>query len=437
MTENGLPNGVQHSESEEELPEDSVVTMAETEEARLRRIISLMRHIPVFSGEGDVEPFIDAIEYCTPRLKDGDEETFIFELASRLSGVAVGSMRTVMKTARTIDAVIEKLRQNFGRTEDFFAILNRLTKLLQEENESVAKFGARVESMRSQAANKIDRSAIPEDQKQYRTNDLNAAALETFMVGLTPQLSFAVSTQKPRNLTDALEIALEAEIQSEKTEAMNRLREDRVRRREREHARIRLATYGEELQVEEPIRKLNKEVIREKPLIFTVTNNAASSDQGSPKCYGCGELGHFIRNCSAQNGRRQQARQGSYNPRGTGQLYRNNNHDNANNLGNRRSYSNNYHVNNNQGGRGYQGNYRGQGRSNSYQNRRSQGQEQPEDNRRDGSMGIQYQQQPWKQNQQPRQNQWQQQQWQHRSQQGRYQQNQGRQGSAYNTGHLN
>ncbi|KAH0552470.1 hypothetical protein KQX54_010544 [Cotesia glomerata] len=241
--ENGSTNGVLDDELEEELSGKPATTMVETEEARLKRIISLTRHIPVFSGEDDVEPFIDAIEYCTPRLKDGDEETFIFELASRLSGVAVGSMRTVMKTARTIDAVIEKLRQNFGRTEDFFAILNRLTKLLQEENESVARFGARLESMRSQAANKIDRITLTADQKQYRNNDLNAAALETFIVGLTPQLSFAVSTQKPRNLTDALKVALEAEIQSEKTEAMNKLREDRVRRRERDHARIRLATY--------------------------------------------------------------------------------------------------------------------------------------------------------------------------------------------------
>ncbi|CAG5102944.1 Protein of unknown function [Cotesia congregata] len=225
--------GVQDSEPEEELSRETAVTM-ETEEGRLKRIISLMRHIPVFSGEGDVEPFIDAIEYCTPKLKAGDEGTFIFELASRLSGVAVGSMKTVMKTAETIDEVIEKLRPNFGRTDDFFAILNRLTKVLQEKRESVAKFGARIESMRSQATNKIDRSALPADQKQYRKNDLNAAALETFVVGLAPQLSFAVSTQKPRNLAEALKIALEAETQSEKTDAMNRLREDKVRRRERE-----------------------------------------------------------------------------------------------------------------------------------------------------------------------------------------------------------
>ncbi|KAH0535066.1 hypothetical protein KQX54_012862 [Cotesia glomerata] len=215
--EDVLGNGARDSKPEEELPRGTAVTMVETEEARLKRIISLMRHIPVFSGEGDVEPFIEAIENCTPKLKDGDEGTFIFELASRLSGVAVGSMRTVMKTAETIDTVIEKLRQNFGRTEDFFAILNRLTKVLQEEKESVAKFGARLES-----------------------------ALETFVVGLTPQLSFAVSTQKLRNLADALKIALEAEIQGEKTDAMSRLREDRVRRKERVHARIRLATYGEE-----------------------------------------------------------------------------------------------------------------------------------------------------------------------------------------------
>ncbi|KAH0540134.1 hypothetical protein KQX54_013166 [Cotesia glomerata] len=75
--ENGSTNGVLDDESEEELSGEPVTTMVETEEARLKRIISLTRHIPVFSGEGDVEPFIDAIEYCTPRLKDGDEETFI------------------------------------------------------------------------------------------------------------------------------------------------------------------------------------------------------------------------------------------------------------------------------------------------------------------------------------------------------------------------
>ncbi|KAH0549681.1 hypothetical protein KQX54_012311 [Cotesia glomerata] len=109
------------------------------------------------------------------------------KLASRSSGVAVSSMRTVMKTARTIKGVIEKLRENSGHTEDFFAILNRLTKLLQEENESTAKYGARLESMRSQAASKIDRC------------------------------------------------------------------------RSREDARIRLATYGDELQVEESIKKPNKE----------------------------------------------------------------------------------------------------------------------------------------------------------------------------------
>ncbi|KAH0562926.1 hypothetical protein KQX54_000894 [Cotesia glomerata] len=267
------------------------------------------------------------------------------KLASRSSGVAVGSMRTVMKTARTIKGVIEKLRQNSGHTEDFFAILNRLTKLLQEENESTAKFGARLESMRSQAANKIDRC---------------------------------------------------------------RSIEDIVHRREREHARIRLATYGEELQVEESIKKPNKETIGEEPLVFTVTNDAANIDQGGPKCYRCGEVGHFIRNCSVQNERRQQVRRGSYNPRGTGQLYKNNSRNNASNCDNRRSYGNNYYVNNDQASRGYQGNYRGQERGKNYQNRRSQGQQQPADSRRDGSMGPLYQQQPWQQDQRSPQNQQQQ-----------------------------
>ncbi|KAH0567930.1 hypothetical protein KQX54_016271 [Cotesia glomerata] len=210
-------------------------------------------------------------------------------------------MRTVMKTARTIKGVIEKLRQNSGHTEDFFAILNRLIKLLQEKNESTAKFGARLESMRSQAANKIDRC---------------------------------------------------------------RSREDIVHRREREHARIRLATYREELQVKESIKKPNKETIGEEPLVFTVTNDAANIDQGGPKCYRCEEVGHFIRNCSVQNERRQQVRRGSYNPRGTGQLYRNNSRNHASNCDNRRSYGNNYYVNNDQAGRGYQGNYRGQEREN-------------------------------------------------------------------------
>ncbi|KAH0546574.1 hypothetical protein KQX54_011665 [Cotesia glomerata] len=65
-------------QKEEELPRETAVTMVGMEEARVKRIISLMRHIPVFSGECDVEPFIDAFEYCTPKLKDGDEGTFIF-----------------------------------------------------------------------------------------------------------------------------------------------------------------------------------------------------------------------------------------------------------------------------------------------------------------------------------------------------------------------
>lgn len=247
-----------------------------------------------------------------------------------------------MKTARTINAVIEKLRQNSGRTKDLFAILYRQTKLLQEENESTAKFGARLGSIKSQAANKIDRC---------------------------------------------------------------RSREDIVHRREREHARIKLATYGEELQVEESIKKPNKETIGEEPLVFTVTNDAANIDQGGPKCYRCGEVGHFVRNCLVQNERRQQLRRESYNPRGIGQLYRNNSRYNASNIDNRKSCGNNYYVNNDQAGRRYQCNYRGQGRGNNYQDRRRQGQQQPADSRRDGSMGPQYQQQPWQQHQRSPRNQ--------------------------------
>ncbi|XP_074103967.1 uncharacterized protein LOC141530644 [Cotesia typhae] len=150
---------------------------------------------------------------------------------------------TAMKTARTIKAVIEKLRQNSGHTKDLFAILNRQTKLLQEENESTATFGARLGSIRSQAANKIDKC---------------------------------------------------------------RSREDIVHRRGREHARIKLATYGEELQVEESIKKPNKETIEEEPLVFTVTNDAVKIDQGGPKCYrqsilNSNKNNDYIRNSGSNN----------------------------------------------------------------------------------------------------------------------------------------
>ncbi|KAH0546608.1 hypothetical protein KQX54_012059 [Cotesia glomerata] len=210
-----LDNTIDLDSSEETIEDNPAEIMADTEEARLKRIISLMRHIPVFSGEGDVEPFIDAIEYCTPKLREGDRDTFIFELASRLSGMAVGSMRAFMKSATTIDG------------------------MFQEENESVAKFGARLESTRSQAANKIERSNLSAEQKAYRVNDLNAAALETLIVGLKQQLSYAVSNREPETLENALKIALEVEIQGEKTEAMNRAKKEKVHRKEREHAKIR------------------------------------------------------------------------------------------------------------------------------------------------------------------------------------------------------
>ncbi|KAH0546570.1 hypothetical protein KQX54_011633 [Cotesia glomerata] len=127
----------------------------------------------------------EIMAYCTPKLREGDRETFIFKLASRLSGMVVGSMRAFMKSATTIDGVIEKLRQNFGRTEDFRTILNRLVKMFQEENESVAS----------------NRSA---EQRAYRVNDLNAAALKTLIVGLKQQLSYAVSNREPETLENRI-----------------------------------------------------------------------------------------------------------------------------------------------------------------------------------------------------------------------------------------
>ncbi|XP_057322513.1 putative uncharacterized protein DDB_G0289263 [Microplitis mediator] len=208
-------------------------------------------------------------------------------------------MRTFLRKAESVNQVIEKLRQNFGRMETFHAVIHRLTGMIQENNESVTKFGARLEGIKAEAENKINRSGLTAEQKDYRTKDLEATVLETFINGLYEKLSFAVSNKEPRTLADAIKIAMEAEIQYERTKAAERAREGKLRFKEREHARIRQLTLEEEVK-EESKQEGTEYVHKPKPsaeFTYTITNEKIADNGDKRSCFTCGQVGHLARNC--------------------------------------------------------------------------------------------------------------------------------------------
>lgn len=103
------------------------------------------------------------------------------------------------------------LKQNFGERKHYNHLLIDLQSCKQQSNETVSQFSLRIESCLTDLQSEIHNSDTLKRDLSGRIAMTEDLALHTFCLGLHPQISNNVRCRSPKNLNDAINIALEEE----------------------------------------------------------------------------------------------------------------------------------------------------------------------------------------------------------------------------------
>lgn len=103
------------------------------------------------------------------------------------------------------------LRQNFGERKHYSHLFFELQSCKQQPNESVSQFALRLETCLTDMQTEIHNSVTTKKDLPGRIAMTEDLALYTFNFGLNPGLSNMVRCRNPKNLNEAINIAIEEE----------------------------------------------------------------------------------------------------------------------------------------------------------------------------------------------------------------------------------
>lgn len=153
--------------------------------------------------------FLTNCENALSLASEGQKDLLFKFIISKLEGKA-----QVACSNRIFNNFVELkvfLKQNFGETKHYNHLLLDLQNCKQLSNENVTDFALRIESCLTKIQSEIHNSDSFKKDVSGRIAMSEDLALCTFSLGLSPRISTIVRCHKPKNLNEAINIAIEEE----------------------------------------------------------------------------------------------------------------------------------------------------------------------------------------------------------------------------------
>ncbi|CAH1645342.1 unnamed protein product [Spodoptera littoralis] len=161
---------------------------------------------------GDRETLAAFLTNCQNSLglaSESQKKLLLKYILSKLRGKA--QIACSNKVFEDFDSLQSFLRQNFGERKHYSHLFFELQSCRQQDRESVSQFALRLETCLTDMQTEIHNSETTKKDLSGRIAMTEDLALHTFTFGLKSNLSNMVRCRNPKNLNDAINIALEEE----------------------------------------------------------------------------------------------------------------------------------------------------------------------------------------------------------------------------------
>lgn len=170
----------------------------------------ILKFIKPFDGSRDkLDAFINnctnAVDICTP-----SQECIVFRyIISQLEGKAQAACS--IKEFDKWPTLREFLRAQFGERKHYAHLLTDLQECRQNSTETINQFALRIESCLSQLLTEVSMSCPKKMELNGRLAAMEDLALNSFILGIRPNISNIVRCKVPKSLNDAINIAVSEE----------------------------------------------------------------------------------------------------------------------------------------------------------------------------------------------------------------------------------
>ena len=198
-------------------------------------------------------------------------------ILSQLSGKAEAICS--IKDFLSWEQLKEFLKTQFSQRKHYTHLLTELQECKQEPNENVSQFSLRIETCLSQLLTEISLNSTKVKEIPGRVAAMEDLALHHFTMGLHPRISNFVRCRTPKNLNEAINIAISEE----------RVHQNLFKRNDM------VTTFSKPLQPRRQVVNLNNSM--QKSFEPSRPTSRIPYQSTSKVCNYCKNIGHTIENC--------------------------------------------------------------------------------------------------------------------------------------------
>lgn len=170
----------------------------------------LMKFIKPYDGNREtLNPFINNCDNAITLASLSQQEIIFKYIQSQLLGKA--EIACSVKDFDNWFQLKEFLRSQFGERKHYSYLLTELQECKQGHTESISQFILRIETLQSKLLTEATMSCAKKAELAGRIAMIEDLALHSFLIGVNPRISNIIRCKSPKNLNEALNIAMSEE----------------------------------------------------------------------------------------------------------------------------------------------------------------------------------------------------------------------------------